>query len=98
MSQSERSATDSGTEPQQSPERTREEEAGAWFAASTFRVALALLGLVLLLFALGRAVGVDLLGLVVEGLQTQIGRWLAVAVFALAIIAIALRGFRGRRT
>ena len=65
----------------------------AWFAASTFRIGLAFIGLVLLLFALGQMAGIDLLGMVVEALSTQVGLWLTVAVFALLLIALALRGF-----
>lgn len=64
-----------------------------WFVASTFRIGLAILGLVLLLFALGQAVGVPLLEMLTEALSTRVGRWLAVAVFALLLIVVALRGF-----
>lgn len=66
---------------------------GEWFARSTVRIALAVFGVVLLLFALGQAAGVDLLGAVADALSTQVGRWLAVAVFALLLIAVAVRGF-----
>lgn len=69
------------------------EETAEWFAASTLRIGLAIIGFVLLLFALGQAVGLDLLGLVVEALNTRVGRWLMVAFFALLLIMIALRGF-----
>lgn len=64
-----------------------------WFVASTFRIGLAILGLVLLLFALGQAVGVPLLSMLGDALSTRVGRWLAVAVFALLLIVVALRGF-----
>ena len=74
-------------------EQGRTERAGEWFAESTLRIALAVFGFVLLLFALGQAVGIDLLGMVVDALSTQLGRWLLVAFFALAIILIAVRGF-----
>lgn len=67
-----------------------------WAAASTFRVGLALIGFVLLLFALGQIAGFDLLGLVVDALSTSTGRWLIVAIVALVLIVIAVRGF-GRR-
>lgn len=72
------------------------EDAAAWVAASTLRVGLALLGLVLLLFALGQVAGLDLLGLVVDAISTDVGRWLVVALFALVIIYIAARGFGTR--
>ena len=64
-----------------------------WFAASTLRIALAIVGFVVLLFALGQAAGVDLLGMVADALDTTIGRWLVVALFGLLLIALALRGF-----
>lgn len=74
-------------------EQGRAEHAGEWFAESTLRIALGVFGFVLLLFALGQAVGIDLLGMVVDALSTQMGRWLVVAFFALAIIVVAVRGF-----
>ena len=74
-------------------EQGRTERAGEWFAESTLRIALAVFGFVLLLFALGQAVGIDLLGMVVDALTTRMGRWLVVAFFALAIILISVRGF-----
>ena len=77
-------------------EQTHTERAGEWFAESTLRIALAVFGFVLLLFALGRAVGIDLLGMVVDALATRMGRWLLVAFFALAIILMAVRGFDWR--
>lgn len=72
------------------------EDATGWFARSTLRVGLAIIGLVLLLFALGQAVGMDLLGVVVDALSTTVGRWLAIAFFALVLIVVALRGFDTR--
>lgn len=72
--------------------------AGEWFAESTLRIALAVFGFVLLLFALGQAVGIDLLGMVVDALSTQMGRWLVVAFFALAILVVAVRGFDSETT
>jgi len=74
-------------------DRERASRTGGWFAESTLRVVLAILGFVLLLFALGQAVGADLLGMVVQALNTQLGRWLIVALFALLLIALAIRGF-----
>lgn len=68
-----------------------------WLTVSALRLTLALAGLVLLLYALGRAVGVDLLDAVADALSTQLGRWFVVALVALALIVVALRGF-GTRT
>lgn len=70
---------------------------GAWFAETTARTGLALIGLVLLLFALGQAIGVDLLGAVAEALTSQTGRWLVVAFFAVLLIVGAAKWGFGRR-
>lgn len=69
------------------------ERAGEYFAESTLRVSLAIVGFVLLLFALGQAIGIDLLGFIVDVLNTRMGRWLIVAFFAILLIALAVRGF-----
>lgn len=54
------------------------------------------IGFVLLLFALGQAVGFDLLGLFADAVSSQTGRWLVVAFFALLLIRVAERGLRGK--
>lgn len=78
-----------------SPDDEADGDAAEWFAASTLRVALAIIGLVVVLFALGQAVGVDLLGMVVDALNSTVGRWLLVALFGLFIIGLAVWGFGG---
>lgn len=62
-----------------------------WFASTAVRIGLTLLGIVLLLFALGQAVGFPLLELTVDALTSQTGRWLVVAFFAILIIGAAQR-------
>lgn len=74
-------------------DRGHAERAGEYFAESTLRVSLAVVGFILLLFALGQAIGIDLLGTIVDALNTQMGRWLVVAFFAILLIALAVRGF-----
>lgn len=69
---------------------------GDRFARATVRWAVVLVGFAVLLFALGQAFGVPLLGLVVDGLTTQTGRWLVVAFAALLVIAAATRTRRRR--
>lgn len=76
-----------------SSDRTGAAGTEEWFAASTLRIALAIVGLVIVLFALGQAVGVNLLGMLADALNTQVGRWLVVAFFGLMLIALAIRGF-----
>lgn len=66
---------------------------GELFAGAALRWGLGIAGVVLFLFAIGQAVGLDLLGMVVDALNTETGRWLVVAVFALFLIGVARRGF-----
>lgn len=68
-------------------------EAADWLAASTLRVGLAVLGFVVLLFAIGQVVGFNLLEIVLDALNTNVGRWLIIAFVGLFLIAFALRGF-----
>jgi hypothetical protein len=67
-----------------------------WFTSTAVRLVLAIVGLVVVLFALGQVVGIDLLGLAAEALSSEIGRWLVIAAFGLLLIGLAQRGFRSR--
>jgi hypothetical protein len=69
------------------------EEAAGWFARSTLRIGLALIGVVVLIVALGQIAGVDFFGMIADVLATSIGRWIAVAALALVIISFAIHGF-----
>lgn len=92
MSDTERSRED-GADRRRSP-RDDGEGAVEAIAASTVRLALLVLGLLLLLYAVGQAVGFDVLAMISDALDTQEARWLIVAFFALVLITISLRGFR----
>ena len=78
-------------------EQPRGEEAATdsteWVALSTLRVGLGIIGFTLLLFALGQVIGLNLLELLVSGLTSHLGRWLIVALLAVLLIALAVRGF-----
>ena len=69
------------------------DETVAWFTESAMRAVLGILGVIVLLVALGQLVGIDIFGAIADVLATDVGRWLAVAVFAVILIALALRGF-----
>jgi hypothetical protein len=73
------------------------ERATSVFAHGLIRLGLAIFGTVLLLFALGQAFGLDLVGAVAEFLITDTGQWIAVAFVALLLISIAAGGWRYRR-
>ncbi|WP_416839982.1 hypothetical protein [Haloferax sp. DFSO52] len=63
-----------------------------WLASTAVWVGVGGIGIVLLLFALGQAVGIPLLSMAAEAVSSQTGRWLVVALFALALIGLAERG------
>ena len=77
--------------PAESDQRRDEtvEEATQWFATTAVRAGLTIIGVVLLLFALGQAVGLPLLELVTDALTSQTGQWLVVAFFAVLLIGAA---------
>lgn len=94
-----------GGQPQQTQQVVNEQPAGQQgnttrsdsglgevFASAALRWGIGIAGFVLFLFALGQAVGLDLLGLFADALSSQTGRWLLVAVFALFLIGVARRG------
>ncbi|UTF53572.1 hypothetical protein [Natronosalvus rutilus] len=72
-------------------ERRDESAAGAWAASTALQTAVAVVGLTIVLFALGQAFGVDLLGVIAGALGTQVGMWLAIAFIVLLFTGAALR-------
>lgn len=94
MADIEQSSEERTDRRQDREDRRRGDEAVEAIAASTVRLGLLVLGILLLLYATGQAVGFDVLALTSEALDTQEARWLIVAFFALILITISLRGFR----
>lgn len=86
------SSTDTSADDRNADAGTAADDDVAWFAESTLRIVMAVVGLVLVLFALGQAAGVDLLGMLADALATRVGRWLAIAFFGLLLVVIAMRG------
>lgn len=64
-----------------------------WIANTAVRMGLTIIGVILLVFALGQAVGLPLLELTIDALSSRTGRWLTVAFFALLLIGAAQRSF-----
>lgn len=62
-------------------------------ADTTLRMMLLFLGVVVLLFAIGQVMGIDVLAMASDALDNEEARWIVVALFALILIAISLRGF-----
>lgn len=79
----------------QPPDRgggANQEGAAGWFASAALRTGIVVIGFVLFLFALGQAVGFNLLDIFVTAVTSPTGRWIVVAVFALLLIAAAGKG------
>lgn len=86
-------------EPRERDTRERRQRTSpvSWFMESALRMGLVLIGFIILVFALGQVIGVDLFAIIGGVLSTEAGRWLAIAFFALLLILVALVGFRSRR-
>ena len=67
------------------------EQVATWFTEKLVRVGAVLVGLALLLFALGQIAGVDLLSTVGSFLTSSIGAYVLIAFFALLIIVAATK-------
>jgi hypothetical protein len=89
--QNERGASRSESTEDRPPKETRGFAPGAWMASTAVQTIVMLVGLVVVLFAVGQAVGADLLGMVGDALATHTGQWLAVAVLTLILVIAALR-------
>lgn len=99
VTESETSMSDGDTAEQTSDRRSHSNDVFmGWFASSALRFGLVLVGVFLLLAALGQLSGIDILGVTAELLGTEVGRWLLVAVVAIGLIAVAVYGFTGRRS
>ena len=79
---------------QRTDARTRERGGDGltqWFASTAVQAGLTVIGVVLLIFAVGQAVGVPLLEFTVDAVSSETGRWLVVAFIAIMLIGAAQR-------
>lgn len=65
------------------------EEITEKFTFTFLRLGVAIIGLVLLVFALGEIVGVDMFSVFGNILSSRVGQWLIVAIFGLGLIIAA---------
>lgn len=65
-----------------------------WLASSALRASIVIIGFLLFLFAIGQAVGLELLDMFIGAVTSQTGRWLIVAAFALVLIFIGQQGVK----
>lgn len=82
------------------PDERRERRAGpfSWLASTVLQIAVAIVGLVAVTFALSMALGIDLLAMLAEALSTQEGQWLAIAFVILVLTGAAMRAVSYART
>lgn len=73
--------------------QSEQQEPSKWIANTAVRMGLTIIGVFLLVFALGQAFGLPLLELTIDALTSQTGRWLVVAFFALLLIGAAQRSY-----
>lgn len=64
-----------------------------WFTETAVRGGIALLGVVLVLFAVGQIVGIELLGSLVDFLTSSLGAWLIVGLLGVLLIVAASRSW-----
>lgn len=78
-------------------EGTRREGPAEWVASTALRLGLAVLGIVLLVFAVGQILDVPLFDVLDDALSSQVVLWIVVGLFALLLLGLAARGFSYRR-
>lgn len=81
-----------------SADGTTESPVTRWLANTAIRWGLVFVGVLLLLFALGQAFDTPFLAWVVDAATSETGRWIIVALVALALIAFATDAPWNRRS
>ncbi|MFD1515309.1 hypothetical protein [Halomarina rubra] len=90
--------TDPESHPTQEPtRRSTSARVASWFGEALVRAVVAVLGLVLLLFAVGRIVDVNLLDAAIDVLDSGVGAWLVLAFVGLLLVVAAARDWESRR-
>jgi hypothetical protein len=77
--------------------KTRREGPAEWVASTALRLGLAILGIALLVFAVGQILDVPLFDVLDDALSSQVVLWIVVGLFALLLLGLAARGFSYRR-
>lgn len=75
----------------QQQQRGTAEQLAGWFTEKFVRVVAVLIGLIMLLFALGQIAGVNLLSTVGDFITSSVGGYVIIAFFALLIIVAATK-------
>lgn len=77
----------------QAPDSTAE-EVGSWFTETLVRAGILVIGVAVLLFAIGQAVGANLLEPMAEFFASGTGAWFVVAFLALLVMVAATKSWR----
>lgn len=81
------------TEPESAEGVTAGDRIAGWLTETAVRAVIALLGVALVLLAIGEIAGVPLLSMLVEFLTSSLGVWLIVAVLGLLLIVAASKSW-----
>lgn len=84
------------TQPQQGRARqaSTAEEVGSWFTETIVRAGILVVGVAVMIFAIGQAVGANLLGPLAEFFTSGTGAWFVVAFLALLVVVAATKSWR----
>lgn len=82
-----------GAEPPASDGVSTGDRIAGWFTETAVRGGIALLGVALVLLAVGQIVGIEILGNLVEFLTSSLGAWLIVGLLGLLLIVAASRSW-----
>ena len=86
--------------PQQNQPRQRQapnsttEEVGGWFTETIVRAGILVIGVAVMLFAIGQAVGANLVEPIAEFFTSGTGAWFVVAFLALLVMVAATKSWR----
>ena len=89
-----------GTPPQQNQPSRRQtprsttEEVGGWFTETIVRAGILVIGVAVMLFAIGQAVGANLVEPLAEFFTSGTGAWFVVAFIALLVMVAATKSWR----
>ncbi|MWG33219.1 hypothetical protein [Halomarina oriensis] len=78
----------------QQPPRSTTEEVGSWFTETLVRAGILVIGVAVMLFAIGQAVGLRLLEPMAEFFTSGTGAWFVVAFLALLVMIAATKSWR----
>ncbi|MFC5973839.1 hypothetical protein ACFPYI_21155 [Halomarina salina] len=80
--------------PQRQAPNSTTEEVGSWFTETIVRAGILVIGVAVMLFAIGQAVGANLVEPMAEFFTSGTGAWFVVAFLALLVMVAATKSWR----